>query len=1219
MSIELYFSNQLEQLGQRLSGNLSEESKIMDSLFQPAKVIAHNNNLKKWIQMNIAGNLGIAINIKFEFLENGLWGMLRMLSSDDQVVEMVDNDMRQFLLLSFLQKIDKRCCDLTPFYNYLYSADSEKKSDYYRRIWQLANKLSFYFREYEFHRPDMINRWLQNECGDGVPLDSMEICQRYIYRGLFHPVDGWSADINGTKYMTLSQYAYKVFGEKGNGLNPVSSGKYPVNVHIFGLSQVSNFHQYLIARLGSYFDIHVYAFNPCCEFWEDAETKRESKWKAMKRMESLKISNDELENGELKEADNHLLQWWGKPGRENIRLLSELTDYNFYELFCLNSNVDIHNDNVLQRLQRNILFRTPSGDGKYFPVEQDTSLQIAACSGIIREVETVYNSIIYNMESDSSLRLTDIAILVPSMEKYKVSLVSVFNRTPAYIPYNLCDSTASNESIFGKGVMGILNLADGSFNRKEVFSLISNPCFMDKFGLTRLDVQVWISWVDELNIFYGYDADDRKRHGYSAEDLHTWRQGLMRLRLARVMDPPVDVSETGMFEHYKGLVPLEIAGTDDLTLLEQFCEVIELLFSKVRPLKNARLSCRHWAGRISLLLEAFLSIPDGYSAEKRVRSCLLDGLNSFGICDDLTEKTVISDSVDNGELFFELPMVLEFIAARLTSIASGYGSYLTGGVTIAEIQPMRPIPFKIVYVLGMGEGQFPGKINQSAMDLRLLKRRIGDINRAEADCYMFLEILVSTRNKLYISFVSRDLQRVEDFSPCSLVYQLKEYMESEVLPDKGFEVIDIPLDGSDIIYLDRGVNTKSDLLVNYSAADRMAYYVSNGMVKMVKEWGDGKVLKKIARFEPDFGVDNGRIEDEHLDAVEKIQLRHLKRFLEDPAGTALRKHLGIFDEDNSDKSLLEDEPFFSKFPFNYDVEISPLKFFASAALDSSSAVQQETITFLNSYYRYCAFSGMTPEGSFGELDKRDILRIITDRLPGLMEVFRLIDEAKSRYQWAFIGDGNYNDASKRGHGTLLQFEPLKIKMRQRINDLRVKQVEVHGSMPMLWQGEDGWNSLVLTTRTKSAGKKLPEKYVLEPFLFYLALLTSPGHSEIFHNSSFTIHILYKEERLSWRYNVSKELAIDYIAELVSDYLDRFCFDVIPFETVFKVTHSMLNNKNEFDSIDKESFVENLHAEIEKGENISDLVKLSGAVVPEDVFDKVYHRFCLLFSAEIVKV
>jgi exonuclease V gamma subunit len=41
---------------------------------------------------------------------------------------------------------------------------------------------------------------------------------------------------------------------------------------------------------------------------------------------------------------------------------------------------------------------------------------------------------------------------------------------------------------------------------------------------------------------------------------------------------------------------------------------------------------------------------------------------------------------------------------------------------------MRPIPLRIVYVLGLEEGRFPGRADCSTLDLRLRQRRIGDVS-----------------------------------------------------------------------------------------------------------------------------------------------------------------------------------------------------------------------------------------------------------------------------------------------------------------------------------------------------------------------------------------------------------------------------------------------------------------------------------------------------------
>ena len=113
---------------------------------------------------------------------------------------------------------------------------------------------------------------------------------------------------------------------------------------------------------------------------------------------------------------------------------------------------------------------------------QDTSLQIVACPGLRREVETVYNSILYNLETDPDLCMTDIAVMVSDMSRYKPVVDSVFSRQPARIAYNLVDSNARTESVFAQAVLAVMELSRGTFSRKEVFALLRNPCVMQRWG-----------------------------------------------------------------------------------------------------------------------------------------------------------------------------------------------------------------------------------------------------------------------------------------------------------------------------------------------------------------------------------------------------------------------------------------------------------------------------------------------------------------------------------------------------------------------------------------------------------------------------------------------------------------------------------------------------------------------------------------------------------------
>ncbi len=71
-----------------------------------------------------------------------------------------------------------------------------------------------------------------------------------------------------------------------------------------------------------------------------------------KDAQKLRIQAPEIKEGELfSRRDNALLSARGKPGRESVRLLRGLTDYEFNACFT----GEWSGDSVLNRVQRNIL------------------------------------------------------------------------------------------------------------------------------------------------------------------------------------------------------------------------------------------------------------------------------------------------------------------------------------------------------------------------------------------------------------------------------------------------------------------------------------------------------------------------------------------------------------------------------------------------------------------------------------------------------------------------------------------------------------------------------------------------------------------------------------------------------------------------------------------------------------------------------------------------
>ncbi|WP_163103843.1 exodeoxyribonuclease V subunit gamma, partial [Acinetobacter baumannii] len=74
------------------------------------------------------------------------------------------------------------------------------------------------------------------------------------------------------------------------------------------------------------------------------------------------------------------------------------------------------------------------------------------------------------------------------------------------------------------------------------------------------------------------------------------------------------------------------------------------------------------------------------------------------------------------------------------------------------LMPMRAIPFRLVCLLGMNDGDYPRQ--QSPLDFDLMRNdyRPGDRSRREDDRYLLLEALLSAREQLYVSWVGRSIR-----------------------------------------------------------------------------------------------------------------------------------------------------------------------------------------------------------------------------------------------------------------------------------------------------------------------------------------------------------------------------------------------------------------------------------------------------------------------------
>ena len=806
----------------------------------------------------------------------------------------------------------------------------------------------------------------------------MESSQQYLYHLIFG--ENGVRDAIDPNMLTLSQY--------WNQSYPTLSADPNRTLFLFGKSQLSPFHTRMLYELGKFITIFMYQVNPCSEFWEDITTPVEDRWQKIK---SIRIEEN-VDGLSLapNEHENYLLKLWGKSGRETIKLLSLLEEAGSRDLNTTSEWLDPEIEPVpktlLEFVQHQILRRISPSDNSH-KHEQDRSIQVAACPDIFRETETVYNSIIQNLKFDTTLKMSDIAIMVPDMSVYGPVINSVFSRSPKQITYSIIDSTAAIDSLFGKAIITLLEIVGGSFSRKTVFELIFNQCFLDAHDMDYDDAKVCLSWADSLNIFHTFKNTDSINPELN---LYTWQQGLQRLRFGRIIEPHYTSNIDGIFLDYKNIVPYTDINTGNLGLLNTFTCFMELLYEKTKDLKNLKTSGTKWFDLFSSLIDAFIVVPIDRPDEAMVYSTFMSRLKKLAIIDKL------SNSYHVEGLTFSF--IKEYINENIISISSTRGSYLSGGINISALVPKRQIPFKIIYIMGMEEGLFPGTADSSTLNLMNLRRQIGDVNKPDSNRYLFLETLLSTREKLYITYISKDLQKDQDFFPNSVLGQFLTYLDNSVA-DGQFSIITMPATGSSERYLSIGSSSErySDLILtrtngnfeptSFFLSDRIILIQNASRKHKIDPDIFSEINKKISTSIPDFSLkcDKTCVQNELI----SISLRDLANFLINPAESTIRWHLGLYDEDPDDRTQIEIEPFFSVFPYSYRFINDTLNF-------SIFNKTRDTIdAYMSDYYRHARLRSETPYGAFGDVDYSQMKSIIHEKLYGPHGISYFIDERKT--------------------------------------------------------------------------------------------------------------------------------------------------------------------------------------------------------------------------------
>jgi exodeoxyribonuclease V gamma subunit len=396
--------------------------------------------------------------------------------------------------------------------------------------------------------------------------------------------------------------------------------------------------------------------------------------------------------------------------------------------------------------------------------QDDRSITIHACHSAMREVEVLHDQLLDAFQRMPELKPHDVVVMTPDIDGYAPLIDAVFRRDPndpSHIPYRIADRSIKSESPVIEAFQRVLALVGSRSSASEVLDLLTLDAVRRRFDIAPDEIEQLTQWVVESGTRWAIDADHRAQHGQPAFNENTWRFGLTRLLLGYALP-----SEGHLL--YEGVLPYDEIEGQNAALIGQLAEFCERLFEAMRDLGQPRTLAR-WRDDLVSLLERMLHQDAHTSSQhQRIRTAMGD--------------LVAAAEAASFEAEVSLPLVRRLLDEALDDSHQARG-FLSGGVTFCAMVPMRSIPFRVVGLLGIGDGQFPRESRGVDFDL-MSKRapRAGDRLRRDDDRYLFLEAMLSARERLIVTYVGQSVRDNSKKPPSVVLSELLDHLVDRFAP-----------------------------------------------------------------------------------------------------------------------------------------------------------------------------------------------------------------------------------------------------------------------------------------------------------------------------------------------------------------------------------------------------------------------------------------------------
>lgn len=847
--LNLVYSNKLEALIAHLAQKINED--YLDKMHWNAiQIVVPNSTMREYVRIGLAKKIGIIANLHFQYIDEMIQQLVTLENYEVISITMMQNTLLN--LLSNSKYLNKSCPNVLK--KYLKYNPSDLK------LTQLVSTLSKLYHSYDIHYPNLIKSWRKQK-NYIKPFSVTETWQKKIWLDATNLLD-----IVGLHHLTISEITQLPLLK--TNIN---------NIHIFNMPVLDNVYYEFIEKLKSLYDVNIYALNPCQEFWEDLVTENEITAQAInttkfqynfiKESYKDKIIDLKLANSLILQ-EPYALKLWGLAGRNNIKLLNKIANYDFIDKFQTPKV-----NTLLKQIQNDII--TFQIANKKFN-KSDSSITLLACPSYRREVEIIATEIWKLIDEYSNtnkpLSFSDIAIIIPpNQEDSYIPSIEVSFKDIQNIPWVHKERLAKTLKEVLDIVKLLLELPLTDFPRTIVLNIATHPNITKRFG--AINIKMWLQLCNDLGIIRGID-NKAITNLYTEDDVLNWDQGLKRITLG------VFIANTDLQYEKYSYTPLSVS---DRNAAGYFIAFIRSLIDDTNNLRYGYNDIDSWVNKIILYINNWLDVENDEIA------AIVDKISNF------LRKTFIYKNKNNlkaQNINFHTAKIL--IIESIITLYNQQPNSLYGGVVVANYTQIRSIPFRACFLLGLEIDKFPRRDEYSNFDLCDQINQTNNASTKTTDKFNFLETVMSTRDRLYLSYTYIDDVTGEQLEPSSVYKNMHDLANQYLI--NNLEIKYHPFYRFDQKYFCKQVNNdKFNKLDNYSytayneCKSLMTRELKNA-IEIVNEQRANDTINTVLNNKKN---NFDQIPSDVINNILTIRISDVKKWLECPLTGSAAVHLGL--------------------------------------------------------------------------------------------------------------------------------------------------------------------------------------------------------------------------------------------------------------------------------------------------------------------------------------